>query len=535
MDTTNENGINRLFGKQLDRKVFYLSAALALPFLLLGGFSPGLLGRISDAVLAYLTRSWSWLYLTSVSAFVLVCLVLALSPFGKVKLGRDDEKAEFSMLSWFAMLFSAGMGIGLVFWSIAEPMYHFMGPPTGQGSTPESARLAFEIYFFHWGLHAWGTYVVVGLPLAYFQFRKQSPATVSQCLTPLVQAGQAPFPEGRPFTLVSRTLHYLFGTRMDGVLAKLVDALAIWATIMGVVTSLGLGALQITSGLEHSMGLPAGKTTTAIIIAVITLLFITSALTGVKRGIRYLSLTNVFLMVLLLFFFACFGPLGYIVKTFGRALADYVIQIVPLSVSLNLFDNPGWTRGWTVFYWAWWVAWAPFVGAFIASISRGRTIREFVLCVMVLPALFSFIFSTALGGTAIHLHLFDNVAIGEVVKKSVEVALFETLAHLPFYGLIALLANILIASFFITSADSATFVISRFSTGGLGASDNRAGKRLIIFWGTLLGGLAVVLIYSGGLKALQTASIIGAFPFIFIMYLLLIAIIKDLFKNRNRA
>ncbi|GBC62256.1 BCCT family transporter [Desulfonema ishimotonii] len=501
-------GIRKLLGSQLDKRVFFGATVLALPFLILGGLSPTLLDRISNTALGVLTRSWSWLYLISCSAFVLICLGIAVSPLGKIRLGKDDERPEFSFLSWFAMLFSAGMGIGLVFWGGAEPMYHYMSPPTGQGGTPEAARLAFEIFFFHWGLHAWGTYVVVGLSMAYFVFRKGKPAIVSACLSSLL---------GKRLT--------------DGTGGNLINILAIWATIMGVVTSLGMGALQISSGLAHSTGLPAGPDTAAVIIAVITCLFIISAITGVSKGIRILSLLNVSLMVLLLAFFFFFGPFGYLMRTFGQALADYVTGLMPLSASLVLFDNPEWTRSWTVFYWAWWVAWAPFVGAFIARISRGRTVRQFILVVMIAPPLFSYIFSVGLGGTAVWLDLFQNAPIGEAVKQSIEVALFETLHHLPFYGLLVVFTNLLIASFFITSADSATYVISRFSTGGLETRDPGARLRLIIFWGVVLGSLAVVLIYSGGLKALQTASIVGAFPFLFVMYLLLIAVIRDMIRE----
>jgi glycine betaine transporter len=515
------SGINKLLGEQLDKKVFLGAAALAMPFLILGGFSPELLSEFSNAALKYITDSWSWLYLITCSSFVLICLTIALSPFGKVRLGKDDEKPEFSFLSWFAMLFSAGMGIGLVFWGVAEPMYHFMDPPAGTGGTLESSRTAFNIFFFHWGFHAWATYIIVGLPMAYFQFRKGRPATISACLETVAPSGMLKFL--KPF----------FGTNGDGPGLKIINILAIWATIMGVVTSLGMGALQINSGLAHAMGIPSGPTTSAIIIAVITTLFIISALTGVSKGIKALSLINVALMSTLLIFFFAFGPFKFLVSTFFTALSDYVVNLIPMSASLELFDNPGWTKGWTVFYWAWWVAWAPFVGAFIARISRGRTIREFILVVMIAPPLFSYIFCTGLGGTAVHLDLFANGTIGEMVKTNMEGALFETLHHLPFYVLLVAFTNILIASFFITSADSATFVISRYSSGGLKTQDPKAGNRLIIFWGVVLGGLAIVLIYSGGLKALQTASIVGAFPFMFVMYLLIAAVVKDLVQSRK--
>ncbi len=515
--------INRLLGDQLDKKVFYGATAVALPFLILGGFSPELLGKISNGAFAYLTSSWIWLYLISCSAFVAICLAIALSPLGKIRLGADDEKPEFSFLSWFAMLFSAGMGIGLVFWGVAEPMYHFMDPPTGQGGTAASGRLAFNIFFFHWGFHAWATYIVVGLPMAYFQFRKGQPATISTCLGCLE-------PEGN----MASILRPFFGPRgADGVGLKLINILAIWATIMGVVTSLGMGALQINSGLSYALGIPAGPTPSAIIITVITLLFIVSAITGVNKGIKVLSLLNVGLMTLLLVFFFVFGPFKFLVTSFFQALGDYVVNLVPMSTSLKLFDNEGWTKGWTVFYWAWWVAWAPFVGAFIARISRGRTIRQFILVVMIAPPLFSYIFCTGLGGTAIYTDLFAGGTIGEMVNNSMEGALFATLQHLPLYGLLVAFTILLIASFFITSADSATFVISRFSTGGVRTEDPGARNRLIIFWVAMLGGLAIVLIYSGGLKALQTASIVGAFPFMFVMYLLLAAVIKDMIASRK--
>jgi glycine betaine transporter len=515
--------ITRLLGEQLDKRVFFGAAALALPFIILGGFSPELLAKMSNTALKYLTDSWSWLYLITCSVFVLICLGIAVSPFGKVRLGADDEKPEFSFLAWFAMLFSAGMGIGLVFWGVGEPMYHFMDPPAGKGGTLEAARQAFNIFFFHWGFHAWGTYIVVGLPIAYFVFRKKRPSTVSSCLEGLEPKG-----------FLSSVFGPLFGGG-QGVGLKLVNILAIWATIMGVVTSLGMGALQINSGLSHALGIPSGPTTSAIIIAVITALFIISALTGVNKGIKILSLVNVGLMTAILVFFFVFGPFEFLAKSFFTALYDYVANLIPMSTSLTLYNNPGWTKGWTVFYWAWWVAWAPFVGAFIARISRGRTIREFILVVMIAPPLFSYIFCTGLGGTAIFTDMFANGAIGEMVKTSIEGALFETLQHLPFYGIVTALTIVLIGSFFITSADSATFVIGRFSTGGVKTEDPKAGKRLIVFWGVVLGGLAVVLIYSGGLKALQTASIVGAFPFMFVMYMLLIAVIKDLVKSHKKS
>jgi glycine betaine transporter len=481
---------------------------LALPFFILGGFFPAILGRISQMGMTYLTSSWDWFYLGSCSFFVVACLAIALSPLGRIRLGRDDEKPEYSFISWFAMLFSAGMGIGLVFWACSEPMYHLINPPSGIAEVPAAARRAFEIFYFHWGLHAWATYVVVGLPMAYFSFRKGRPAVVSACMPGFLGRGGG---------------------------ATVIDILAIWATIMGVVTSLGMGALQINKGLESAFNLPATAGHAAMIISVITCLFIISALTGVSKGIKILSLLNVSLMVMLLLFFFTCGPFTYIMSTFFQSLGDYLKDLLPLSTSMVLFDNPQWTRSWTVFYWAWWIAWAPFVGAFIAQISRGRTIREFILVVLVVPPLFSFLFSSALGGTAVWLDLFQHVKLAGVVKNSIEAVLFATLKEMPSYVGMVFFTNFLISSFFITSADSATYVITLYSTGGHPSSNTGARHRLIIFWGLMLGGLAVVLIYSGGLKALQTASIVGAFPFIFVMYLLLVTVVRALIRDYRES
>jgi glycine betaine transporter len=510
--------LKNIFGINLDTAVFYGSSVLVMPFIVLGAFAPELFDSIGTAALSWIKSAWGWLYLSSVNVFVVISLVLALSPLGRIRLGKDDERPEYGRLSWFSMLFSAGMGIGLVFWSIAEPLYHFSGPPVGEPQSPESARLAMSIFFHHWGAHAWGTYVAVGLPLAYFHFRKGLPATISSCLLPFMGD------ESTGYDVAQMR----FGQRS---ILKLIDILAVWATILGVVTSLGLGALQISRGLSISFGFTDGIWATGGVIVGITILFILSALSGVKRGIRYLSLMNVGIMFLLFFFFLIWGPFGYLCTTFFQATADYLTSIIPLSTTLALFNNKQWTGDWTIFYWAWWIAWAPFVGAFIAGISRGRTVREFIIVVMLFPPLFSFLFSTALGGTAIHMQLFDGVPLVEMVGKSIEATLFETLRHLPFSLVTVIVANLLITSFFITSADSATFVISSFSTAGKGTSNKKQSQALIIFWGTVLGGLALALIFSGGLKALQTASIVGALPFVFVIFFLLASVIRELIRE----
>lgn len=512
-----KNGTIGRFDINLDRRVFIGSTVLVLPFIVTGIISPELLGTWSSSALTLIYRVFGWLFLSSVNIIVLICLLLALSPFGSLRLGKDDEKPEFSRFSWFAMLFSAGMGIGLVFWSIAEPLYHFSAPPIGQAGTAEAARLALTIFFYHWGIHAWAVYVAVGLPLAFFQFRRGLPGTLSSCFSSRSST------KGIPGTS-SRQLPPFFSV--------LVDVLSVWATIMGVVTSLGLGAMQISKGMSISYGISENIHHVGLIILVITVLFLISAVSGVNRGIKYLSQFNVLLMALLFMVFLFFGPSFYLVSAFFRALSDYLQAIIPLSSTFVLFGNQQWTNDWTIFYWAWWIAWAPFVGAFIAKISRGRTIREFILCIMILPAMVSFLFTTALGGTALHMQLIDKIPLVATVGKSIEAALFETLHHLPGFGVTTILANLLIASFFITSADSATMVISTFSSGGRNDSGSRNDKVLILFWGTLLGVLAYVLVNSGGLKALQSASIIGALPFIFIIFGILGNFIRELVRER---
>ncbi|MFV0437450.1 MAG: BCCT family transporter [Desulfopila sp.] len=452
---TNPDGL----GTTLDWVIFLGAAVLLLPFIVIGGAFPDLFSKASDFALDWVTSNWGWFYLASVNIFIVVVVVLALLPCGSIRLGGDDEQPEYSRLSWFAMLFSAGMGIGLVFWSVAEPLYHFMAPPIGEPNTPGAARLALAIFFHHWGIHAWAIYVAVGLPMAYFQFRQGYQGGVSSSLLPLLAREDS---SGR-----------LTMTPVGSVIAKIVDILAVWATVLGVVTSLGLGAMQIASGLSITYGLPDSFSVTAAVIIVVTLLFILSALSGVSRGIRLLSLGNVVCMLLLLAFFLLFGPQPYLLQVFFTACKDYVTNLIPLSTTFTLFGNASWTKAWTIFYWAWWIAWAPFVGAFIANISRGRTIREFVLVVMILPAIFSFMFSAALSGTSLHMQLFGDVDMMAIINASVEATLFATLQHMPMFMITALVANLLIASFFITSADSATFVLGNFTMKSMPAGARR--------------------------------------------------------------
>jgi len=505
MSTENNSKLKKLFGKELDPVVFYIAIAMTAPFIFMGLFASELLTKVTGTMVGAICQYFQSTYLLGVTGILLFCVILAISPLGKVKLSGDDEKPEHSTLSWFSMLFSAGMGIGLLFWAIAEPMSHIANPPIKGLDADATAILAQEIYFFHWGFHAWGIYAIVGLALAYSQFRKKRGALISGCLVPI------------------------FGEKLcEGTFGKVIDAFCVWATLFGVVTGIGTGAMQMTGGLSYLLGFEHSSFAIAIVIAIVTVSFVISAITGINKGIKALSLLNIILMMVLFLFFLIAGPTAFILKNFVATFGTYLKDLPELSFSTVLFGNEGWTRGWTVFYWAFWIAWAPFTGGFIARISKGRTIREFVLVVIAAPVIFSFLFSTVMGGTGIYMDLFEGTAIGKV---ALELSLYETLKHMPATALISTIGVVLATSFVITSADSATYVMARFCTHGVDPTDAKATSRLTILWGLCLGVLTVAFMYSGGLSGLKSSTIIGSLPFIFIMFLCGIALVIDLLKE----
>lgn len=469
-------------------------------FVLWSLVQPKVAGETFNVAQKFITDNFGWSYLIGVTFFLFFTLFTALSKYGNITLGKDGEKPEHSTVSWFSMLFAAGMGIGLVFWGVAEPMTHYSTPPFGQPSTFESAQTAMRYTFFHWGLHPWGVYGIVGLSMAYFQFRKGLPA------------------------LVSSTLYPLLGQKgINGWIGKVVDILAVFATIFGVATSLGLGALQISTGLNYAYGLSTGTTTTVIIIVVITALFITSAVTGIDRGIKFLSNANMVLLFMILTFMLIVGPTRFILNGFTQTIGSYLQNIIQMSFWTDVFDtNPGWVGGWTIFYWAWWIAWGPFVGAFIARISKGRTVREFVLGVLIAPTLMSFLWMGVMGNSALYIDVVQHGGIAAQVAKDISTAIFAMFQYYPLKGVLTILTTLIIAVFFITSADSATFVMAMFTSGG--ELDPSAGLK--ITWGLIEGAVAVALMLAGGLNALQTASIISAFPFMFVIFAMAISIIK---------
>lgn len=472
------------------------SAGFILAVVLWGLLAPASLAAVFDAALAYITRSFGWLYLWVVLALVLMAILLAISRYGDLKLGDEDEEPQFSIGSWFAMLFAAGMGIGLVFWGVAEPVSHYTAPPPGIAArTPEAANAAMRYSFFHWGLHPWAVYSIVALAMAFFQFRRGGAALVSIAT------------EALPWRAVQR-------------LSGLFNALAVIATAFGVAASLGIGALQINSGLNAVLGVPVGTAWQLGIIAVTTALFLGSALTGVERGIKWLSVSNLVLAALLALTVFVLGPTVAIINTFTNTLGDYITQFVRMSLRLTPFRESTWVGDWTVFYWAWWVSWSPFVGLFIARVSRGRTIREFVIGTVLAPTLAAFIWFSVFGGTALTQEIRHLAPVAQAVDADVSTALFAVFDALPLGAVLSVVATVLVLVFFVTSGDSATLVLGMMSTGG----NPDPGARVKTVWGLLIAGIAASLLLTGGVQAVQTATIVFALPFTLVILLMALSL-----------
>ena len=427
-------------------------------------------------------------------------MVLACSRYGNLKLGAEDEEPEFSVGAWFSMLFAAGMGIGLVFWGVAEPISHYGAPPPGiLPHTPEAANAAMRYSFFHWGMHPWAVYSVVALAIAFFQFRRGGSALVSTAVQSLPWA----------------PLRHI---------GPLVNVLAVIATAFGVAASLGMGALQINSGLNAVLGVPVSQTSQLAIIGVTTVLFITSAVSGVTKGIKWLSSFNLIVAALLALAVFILGPTIVIIDTLTSTLGSYVSEFVRMSLRMTPFRDSQWVGGWTIFYWAWWVSWSPFVGLFIARVSRGRTVREFILGTVAAPTIAAFVWFSVFGGTALHMEIMQHVPIADAVKADVSTALFAMFDQLPLGTLMSGIATILVVVFFVTSGDSAVLVLGMMSTGG----NENPSARVKITWGVLISGIAISLLLAGGLKSVQTATIVFALPFVGVIVLMAIALWRGL-------
>lgn len=488
----------------LARWVFWPAAAIIIVFVLFAAIFPAAATELFGAIQGNVIRWFGWYYVAAIALFVAFALWIGLGHYGNIKLGKDEDEPEFSVMSWFALLFAAGMGIGLVFFGVAEPLNHFASPRPGvEGSPLELAQQAMTQTYLHWGLHAWAIYVVVGVSIAYAVHRKKHPISIRWALEPL-----------------------LGHKRVAGAWGNLIDVVALVGTLFGVAASLGLGVLQISAGLEQTNIVQATTMTQIGLILSIITLTIVSVVSGVARGMKWLSNTNLVLAALLMLVVLFTGPTLFLLREFVQSLGHYLQNVVGLTFNTLAFsgaEGEAWQAAWTTFYWGWWISWAPFVGIFIARISKGRTVRQFVAGVLLVPTTVGFLWFSVLGGAAIHRELFGaGGLIGDDGSVDTEGALFNLLGSLPGGAVLTVGAILLIAIFFITSADSGSLVMGMISTGG----DVEPKNWLRVFWALAAAAVAIALLLSNGLQAIQTAAILTAVPFSVVIVLMCISTAK---------
>lgn len=496
---------------RVSKPVFIASALLIIGFIVFGVFFTEMAGTLFSFLQGFITDKFGWLFIILVNIALVLCIYLAMSRYGDIRLGAQTETPQYSLFSWIGMLFSAGIGIGLVYWGTAEPLYHFMAPPLGEAETVEAAKQAMSTTFLHWGLHAWALYAIVALSLAYFHFRRGLPLSIRSTLYPIL------------------------GKKIYGGWGHTVDILAVFGTMFGVVTSLGLGVMQINSGLERLFGVPNSLTVQISLIVFVTALAAISVMMGLDKGIKRLSDINIGLTGILLAFMVILGPTLFIFDSFIENIGNYLAVLVPLGTWGESYSNTDWQSGWTIFYWAWWVSWAPFVGVFIARISRGRTIREFTLGVLLIPMTILFFWFTTFGGVAIHMELLAALdpallspGLVEAVQADTGSAIFKLIEYYPLTQPITLMVVIMIILWFVTSSDSASFVIDMLTAGG----DTNPPKIQRLFWASTEGIIAAILLAAGGLNALQAAAIVAGLPFALVIFAIMYALLRGLSRDK---
>ena len=493
-----------MFKKTLERThkpVFLTSACLIILFSAYGGAFSDHAAATFASIQSWLVTYMGWFYMGVVALFFIWIIYLACSKYAHIKLGPDDSSPDYSYASWFAMLFSAGMGIGLLFFGVAEPITHFNSPPVGEGNTVEAAQNAMLFTYFHWGLQAWTTYIVVGLSLAYFSYRHGLPLTMRSALYPII------------------------GERVHGRIGHSVDVFSVLGTMFGVATSLGIGALQINAGLNYLFQVNISEVTQVLIIAVITGFATISVVSGLDAGIRRISELNIVLAILLLTFILLAGPTAQLLGSFIQNIGNYLSNMTSLTFNLYAYQPNEWMGEWTLFFWAWWISWSPFVGIFIARISKGRTIREFILGVLLVPTGFTFLWLSIFGNSALFIELGgDGGAISVATLNQMPTALFVLLEQLPWTTIVSMVAVLLIVTFFVTSSDSGSLVIDTITSGD--NKDSATWQRL--FWAVSQGIVASVLLVGGGLAALQAATLSSALPIAFIMILMCLGLARKL-------
>lgn len=490
----------------INKAVFSISALLIFLLVAFAALFPELADQNFKLLQQQIFINASWFYILAVALILMAVAFLGLSRYGDIKLGPDHAQPDFSYHSWFAMLFSAGMGIGLMFFGVAEPVMHYLSPPVGTPETIEAAKQALRLTFFHWGLHAWAIYAIVALILAFFSYRHGLPLTLRSALYPII------------------------GDRIYGPIGHAVDIFAIIGTVFGVATSLGYGVLQVNAGLNHLFGVPINETVQVILIVVITALATLSVVSGLDKGIRILSEINLSLALLLLVLVLLLGPTVLLLKSFVENTGGYLSELVSKTFNLYAYEpkSSNWLGGWTLLYWGWWLSWSPFVGMFIARVSRGRTIREFVTGVLFVPAGFTLLWMTVFGNSAIYLIMTQGATdLAATVQQDVSLALFNFLEHFPFSGVLSFIAMAMVIVFFVTSADSGAMVVDTLASGG--ANNTPIWQR--IFWAALMGVVAIALLLAGGLGALQTVTIASALPFSAILLISIYGLFKALRRD----
>ena len=486
--------------------VFWTSTILIILFititLIVGDPMEEVFSNVQGAISDYT----GWFFVSSANVFLFFTLIIGFSKLGSIRLGGKDAEPEFSTGAWFAMLFSAGMGIGIIFWGVAEPMYHYMNPPLPQDTQSELLSQAMGFSYLHWGLHAWGIYALVGLALAFFAFNKKLPLTIRSVFYPLLKE------------------------KVYGWPGDIIDVLAVLATLFGLATSLGLGVQQISSGLNYLVSIPDTISTQSILIAIITIIATTSVVLGIDKGVKMLSNFNIRLAAVFLIVMLIVGPTLFIFNSLIQNIGYYFQKFFEISLYTEAYAPEGvvgWQNNWTLFYWAWWISWSPFVGMFIARVSKGRTIREFVLGVLLIPAFLTFLWMTTLGGSGLWLEVNNPGLIGDKIMNNVSTSLFVLLEQFPWPAVTSAVGVILVINFFVTSSDSGSLVIDSITSGG--KLDAPLGQR--IFWALTEGGVAAVLLIGGGLTALQTAAITTGLPFTFVLLLMMYSLYKGLVKE----
>ncbi len=495
------SGIRRFF--DVHPPVFWPTVILLVVFIsiTLGVGKP--MERIFSAIQTNVSDYFGWFLILSVNCYLLIMLYIALGKYGSIRLGGKNAVPEFSRTAWFAMLFSAGMGIGILFWSVAEPIYHFTNPDFRGADTMEAAGNAMQVTFLHWGLHPWGIYALVGISLAFFSFNRNKPLAIRSVFYPLL------------------------GERVYGPMGDAIDVLAVLSTMFGLATSLGFGVQQINAGLHHLFGLPDTIYIQMVLVAVITSAAAMSVASGLDQGVKRLSELNMYLGAVLLVFVLIAGPTPFILDTYVENIGVYLNDFFKISFWAEGYRGSDWQNSWTIFYWSWWISWSPFVGMFIARISRGRTLREFVLSVLIVPSLLTFLWLTTFGGSALFLELSEAGSMAAAVKENIAISIYELLGNFPFAIVANFAAILLVVSFFVTSSDSGSLVVDTFTSGGKLSSP--VTQR--IFWAFLQGAVAAVLLFGGGLDVLQTASITTGLPFAVVLLLMGWSLTKGLEKE----